>query len=57
MNSIIWIIACNRLFVLMSPLGGLPRVFRVYTQAPVGVQFYGGFLRTLTSMSEIRALG
>lgn len=57
MNSIIWIIACNRLFVLMSPLGGLPRVFRVYIQAPVGVQFYGGFLRTLTSMSEIRALG
>ncbi len=57
MNGSIWIIACNRLFILMSPWGGLPCVLCESLQAPVGVQFYGGFLRTLTSMSEIRALG
>lgn len=34
--------ACNRLFVLMSPWGGLPCVFRVNTQAPDGVQFFTG---------------
>lgn len=55
-NSIIRVIAGNRLFVLTSPWGGLPRPGLVHAHPPAS-RFYGGFLRTLTSMSEIRALG
>jgi len=41
MNSIIWLIACNRLFVLMSPWGGLPRrVSCVYAHAHAHVRFF-----------------
>lgn len=58
MNSVIGITACNRLFILMRPRGGLPPV---YTQVLLEVGGDGGggggSLRTLTSMSEIRALG
>lgn len=53
MNSIIWIMACNRLFILMSPWGGgggggraSPVVVVVFFYLCVcvhgGVQFYGG---------------
>lgn len=39
MNCVIWVIACNRLFVLMSPLGGLPSV---HMQTPFGAAFLRG---------------
>lgn len=55
MNCVIWVIACNRLFVLMSPLGGLPSVWKCGLL--LVLHFYGGFPQALTPMSEIRALG
>lgn len=50
MNCVTWVMACNRLFVLTSPLGGLPSACT--RPLPLVLRCYGGFPKAVTPMSE-----